>query len=481
MPTTTTATPGFQPDSVGTVTVTDPAPVGKGAVVLGTGQPDLAALGYEQSEYFLSGTATAYSSADPLSSDGQWTITPSESADFTTRIVVRRPIDPTAANGRVAVEWFNVTAGFDNAPDWTYTHVEMIRSGWTWVGVSAQAVGINGGGNALGAALALKAADPERYGSLVHPGDSFSYDIFSQAGAAVRTQWRQILGGLEPKSVIAIGESQSAFRLTTYVNAVAPLANVFDGYLLHSRGAAGAALSQEPLEALAPPDPTLIRTDLQVPVLNFLSETDLLGDRLGFVRARQPDSDLVRSWEVPGTAHADAYNLGIGDTDDGSGAGDSALFDAMITPPTSIYGGVISCDRPINAGPHTYVLRAALAALGDWAEDGTLPPATPQVDIDAAGALVLDQFGNATGGIRTPHLDAPIAVLSGSGQSGESFCGLFGVTQPFTAEQIVATYPSHDAFVATWNSSADAAEAAGWILPADAEQLRKVAAASTFG
>ena len=44
-------------------------------------------------------------------------------------------------------------------------HDELIREGYVWVGVSAQAVGLN----------ALKVApmgDPGRYGSLVHPGDS---------------------------------------------------------------------------------------------------------------------------------------------------------------------------------------------------------------------------------------------------------------------------------------------------------------------
>ena len=70
--------------------------------------------------------------------------------------------------------------------------------------------------------MALKVADPERYGALVHPGDDFSYDIFRQVGDAVRDRADALLGGLVPERVLAIGESQSAFRLSTYVNAVAP-------------------------------------------------------------------------------------------------------------------------------------------------------------------------------------------------------------------------------------------------------------------
>jgi hypothetical protein len=54
---------------------------------------DLASVGYQQAEYFLSGTATAYTSATPLSSDGKWTVRPGTTAPYKTRMVVSRPID----------------------------------------------------------------------------------------------------------------------------------------------------------------------------------------------------------------------------------------------------------------------------------------------------------------------------------------------------------------------------------------------------
>jgi hypothetical protein len=89
--------------------------------------------------------------------------------------------------------------------------------------------------------------------------------------------------------VIALGESQSAFRLTTYVNAVHPLIGLYDGYLIHSRGGSaagftGARFSMDD----SIPDGVRIRTDLDVPVLTFETETDLT--RLGFTPARQPDT-----------------------------------------------------------------------------------------------------------------------------------------------------------------------------------------------
>ena len=42
--------------------------------------------------------------------------------------------------------------------------------------------------------------------------------------------------------LIALGESQSAFFLVTYINAIDQAAQVFDGFFVHGRGATGADL-----------------------------------------------------------------------------------------------------------------------------------------------------------------------------------------------------------------------------------------------
>ena len=99
--------------------------------------------GTRRSEFFLDGTASAYSPApgSTLTSDGRWTVQPSSEAAYTTRVVVNRPVDRRDFNGTVVVEWLNVSGGADASPDWMHTHVELIRRGYAWVGVSAQAVG----------------------------------------------------------------------------------------------------------------------------------------------------------------------------------------------------------------------------------------------------------------------------------------------------------------------------------------------------
>src|SRR5437016_2679157 len=201
---------------------------------------NLAQVGYAQAEYFISGTAGAYTSALPLAGDGMWTVTPGETAAYKTRLLLYRPTKPNKFNGTVVVEWLNVSGGLDAPPDWIGAHTELIRDGFAWVGVSAQIVGVEGGTALVGVVnLPLKKVNPARYGSLHHPGDSFSYDIFSQAGAGVRDPSGP-LHDLKVKKMLATGESQSAFRMVTYIDAIHPLAHVYDGYLVHSRGSGGA-------------------------------------------------------------------------------------------------------------------------------------------------------------------------------------------------------------------------------------------------
>jgi hypothetical protein len=456
--------------------VIGPVTGGNGAIVLPGGtQFDLGSVGYTQSEFFLSGTAASYLPAAPLSPDGTWQVQPATSAPYTTRVVVYRPANPARFNGTVIVEWLNVSGGVDAAPDWTYTHNELIRDGFAWVGVSAQAAGV----------AADKAADPVRYASLSHPGDSYSYDIFSQAGQAVRDDGKTILGGLRARSVLAEGESQSAFRLTTYIDAIQPRVHEYNGFLVHSRGAGSAALSQSPQAAAATPAVVFFRPDLGVPVLAVETETDLLA--LGYLPDQQSDSHGFRLWEVAGASHADDYLLNIGPEDHGSGNhGNStaglAELESMLNPPSSVVG--FSCASPINTSETNYVLDAAQYALNQWVTRGIPPAHAARLQVTTSGtvpAFVVDANGNVKGGIRTPAVNVPVATLSGLGQSGSSFCFLFGTTAPFSAAKLAALYPSHASFVARWAAATLGGVAAGFIRPADARGLIAAAIDSGIG
>ncbi|HEY2332767.1 MAG TPA: alpha/beta hydrolase domain-containing protein [Acidimicrobiales bacterium] len=453
-----------------------------GAVPMAPGNFALADLGYVEEEYLLSGTATSYAVVGERRSDGQWDAAPHEQAPFTTRMVVRRPSAPGAFNGTVLVEWLNVSGGGDGSPEWSFLHRQIIRDGMAWVGVSAQEVGIEGGGFVEGPNL--KQVDPVRYGTLSHPGDAYSYDLFSQAGRAVAS----VLGPLSAERLVAVGESQSAGFLVTYVNGIDPAVEVFDGFVIHGRGAAGASLKGSQMRR--PPDgepfdldklraaarqqtPERIRTDVRVPVMTIQSETDT--NNMGDNEARQADDERVRLWEIAGTAHGDAYLVLAAPFDDGSLTPER--FAELLTPSREVLGAV--SDEPINAGPHQhYVAQAALHHLDRWLRDGTPPPEAPRLALQLEGGYQLDSQGNAIGGIRTPWVDAPTAVLSGLGGVGGGWASLFGRTAPFDDTTLASLYPGGKPdYMTKVRGALEESVRAGFLLESDRPEVEALLAA----
>jgi hypothetical protein len=162
---------------------------------------DLKARGWVEEEFFIEGTANRYTM------QGQESATVRDSGHpYKTRLLVRRPANASAFTGTVVVEWNNVTAGRDLDIDWFQSHEHFIRSGYAWVGVTPQRVGVE----------ALKVWNAKRYGTLdvTHAGavsnDDLSYDVFAQTAQAIRTPGRvNVLGGLQPARIFATGSIRS--------------------------------------------------------------------------------------------------------------------------------------------------------------------------------------------------------------------------------------------------------------------------------
>lgn len=416
---------------------------------------DLAAANYLETEWALSGTAPSYVAVSQPA-DGRWVVDAGPSADYTTRIIVRRPAEATAMSGTAVVEWHNVSSGEDAAPDWTYLGEEIVRRGHVYVGVSAQYVGVEGGRALVSVDNAadqpsggLRNRGAERYAALHHPGDAYCYGMFTDALRAVRAAAPDgPFADLAISHVIAVGESQSAFALTTYVNAIQPLEHAADGYLVHSRGGAampfgspGCGLDLDEVRNTAP---TLIRDDLEVPVLMLQTETDVLSPRLRYLPARQDDSTYVRLWEVAGAAHADLWLIGP--------------FESFLGSPD-----------PVNRSQHGYVVRAGLRALEAWCRDGIPAPTAPRLEVDtSAAAFVLDDLGNVRGGVRTPAVDVAVTTLSGLAAPDVSpAASLFGRTLAIAPERLARRYPSRAEYLAAYERATDAAIEAGFILADD--------------
>ncbi len=453
-----------------------------GKPLLLLGAFDIGSVGYVAEEFFVSGTASSYTPAAQLSPDGRWSVTPSGAADYTTRIVVLTPADRAQFNGTTLVEWLNVSGGIDAPAVWMMAHREIVRAGYAYVAVSAQRVGVQGGASLLGADMSLKSQDPTRYASLCHPGDAFCYDIFSQIGELIRNpEHKGVLRDLRGEHVVAVGESQSAMFLTTYVNAADPLAQIYDAFLVHSRfGPAapldGSSMFDEPQTGT--PQAVAFRPDLRVPLVAVITETDLVGGvRHGYYFARQPDNQWLRVWEIPGAAHADNYTIQVAPIDTGSAPLDDIV--AAYAPTNMLMGQQLG--HYINFAPqHHYVLQAALAALNTWVRTGEPAPTGPPIRVCEADQPepILDANGIAEGGVRTPWVDVPTARTSGVGAEESIMSMIFGSGEPFDAATLRRLYPGGtEEYLESFTAALDTAIQSGFILPADRAEILQLAAA----
>lgn len=446
--------------------------------------------GYVEEEYFIEGDAVQYAMAPggEYSRDGRWDVVEREPSRFRTRFVVRRPIDPARFSGTVVVNWNNVSLGFEFPGRLRDELSEVVASGSAWVGASVQKVGLDGLPDAE--ARGLIGWDRERYGTLSILHDDASFDIFTQIADAIGPDRASAdagadtvdpMGGLVVERLLAAGESQSACRLATYYNAIQPVTQRFDGFLLIvyagcgtriEAAGPGPALDSIPEELrsvinILPFGSHRLRPDLATPALVLNSETEVLW----YLPVRQPDTSTHRLWEVAGTAHLDG---GFGEGMEAEWQRDFGevvsmpLIEAVAGPPNTL-----SYDPAVNA---------ALRHLWSWMKDGVPPPEQARVELAAKSAsggqpeLLRDELGNAIGGIRLPDFAVPTATHVGA--SVGPVPDLAGTSTPFTPERLRALYPDHAAYVERYNRAVDEGLAKGFLLEEDAQRLRERAAAA---
>jgi hypothetical protein len=433
---------------------------------------ELAAHGYVEEEFFIKGTANTYKTGGtataPILASNQ---------PYYTRIVVRRPINPKRFNGAAIVEWSNVSNFFDAENVWFYDWEDMMRSGYVWVGVSNQTIGI----------AALKKWNAQRYGQFdvgkVVAGDpslaskkdvdadAMSFDIFTQAGEVLKHPGSiDLLHGLKPKVFLAAGESQGASRLALYANNVQPQANVYDGFLL--------------LSSSIP-----IRTDLKVPVFKVMAEHDVVTSGAA---TRQPDTDKFREWEIAGASHVDQHLRASREPLELRDNGIS--LEAKMAPTCS----VAQVGTRVLTGQ---VVAAAFNHLASWAAGGKAPPIAPKLDITQVNKppmqSVVERNADhlAQGGIQTPPTAAPIAFNMGVGGPskeavdagihgeavGPGACIRWGSSVDMNIDQLNAHYTSHADYVAKVRKAAADNVAKGFLLKADADIAVRAAEMTEVG
>ncbi len=444
-------------------TVVRPLTGGKGAPFRSQAS-EIAGAGGVEEEFFIEGTATQFQlagGAAEYSEDGHWQAEPMGTQPFRSRIVVTRPSQAAAFNGTVIVYWNNVSMGVDLSLE-SRLAAQFIADGFAIAGVTTQRAGIEGltpdteatPGPERRRVAGLAGYDPDRYGTLHHPGDGYCYDIFTQGAEAVgpkRSAPVDPMGGFEVKHLVAMGSSQSSSRLATYFNAIQPERLVFDAFLLNVYAGCPCALDPATAPAnlpevgvnrfdLLPISIYLLRDDVDQPVIVLNSECELEV----YDRRYQPDTSYLRFWEVAGSAH----------------------FGFMTQPGMEqMFKAALEGTCRVSFAPAN---RAALHSLQRWMEGGEPPLHQPRLrKIGAPPALPRDDHGNASGGIRWPDLEAPLGTHVGIGPTG-GLGHLMGSTTPFPVNKIKALYGTREQWLDGVREALDRLVETGVVLPDDA-------------
>jgi hypothetical protein len=442
-------------------TITGPIPVTANSHPFGaadhTLEPEnLNRAGYVENEYFVSGKANVYEWPAPGPA-----VVRTPDAPYTTRILVRRPAKASKFSGNVIVEMLNPSNLFDLNIGWGMAREQMIRNGDAWVGITAKPISV----------VTLKTFDAQRYGplSFANPlplddprncqtvaADSsrttengLAWDIYTQVGSLLRSRgaanplsYRS--GGQSPvKHVYGFGYSQTGGYLYNYINGIHPLATranggrpVYDGYIVAVAG--GGFVGAVPMNQCnpAPPldDPRRQFTNVGVPILHIMSQSDYLRG----ITARRPDSDVpvdrYRHYEMAGAGHATPDELIFGPAPADIVQGGRAV------PPMSCNEG------PRSRFPSKIFFNAAVRNLDWWVRLGIRPPSAAPIRVEN-GAPVLDEFGNVQGGLRSPYVDVPTSTWNGS-STGPSFCSIAGHEVPFDEARLRSLYRTHGHYVA---------------------------------
>ncbi len=459
-----------------TATVVRPLTGGKGAPFRSQAS-EIASAGGVEEEFLIEGTATQFRLAGAVSEyaeDGHWQAEPMDMQPFRSRIVITRPSRPEAFNGTVIVYWNNVSMGVDLSIE-ARLAAQFIGDGFAIAGVTTQRAGIEGltpdsrttQARDRRRLAGLAGYDPDRYGTLHHPGDGYCYDIFTQGAEAVgprRSAPVDPMGGLEVKHLVAMGASQSSSRLATYLNAIQPERIGFDAFLLNVYAGCPCALDPATAPAslpevginrfdLLPTSTYLLRDDVGQPVIVLNSECELEV----YDRRYQPDTSYLRFWEVAGSAHFGFMTE----------RGMEQMFKAVLE------GTCRVSFAPAN--------RAALHSLQRWMEGGEPPLHQPRLQkFGTPPALPRDDHGNATGGIRWPDVEAPLGTHVGIGPAG-GLEHLMGRTIPFPVDKIKALYGTRDRWLDRVSGALDRLVETGVVLPDDASTFLIAASTKDMG
>jgi hypothetical protein len=455
---------------------------------------DLSGVGYVEEEYLVVGFANVYD----FDVDGKVAVK-TANAQYGTRLLIRRPVSPKKFSGTVVVELLNPTALYDLDFQWQFSRDYFIEHGDAWVGITNKPI----------AAKALKTFDPKRYAAVSWanplPADQtcpnpvsllpdstpatengLIWDIVSQVGVLLKSGVAQNpLKRFPAKRLFLTGYSQTGGYLVTYVNFIRPLLGalagdkkpIYDGYLIGDGDGILIPLCQcsAPLK---PGDERFIIKPRQEPVISVVSQVLWTGAGADRTDSDSP-KDRYRRYEIAGASHINQRALGLWPKPED-------VVKAGITAPPP------NCKEFATYGmtdfPLEYFMNAAFANLDAWVKSNIAPPKVARIKVSPVHgglkppwpptppSLELDKYGNAIGGVRSPHLDVPIATYyvfsTPADPASGLFCSLVGYKIPFKKDVISELYPTHDSYVKKVSSRVDALAKARLITKSDGQKIK---------
>lgn len=341
---------------------------------------------------------------------------------YTTRLVIRRPADAARSSGLVVAEAMHPIGA---AHAFEYNSVYIMDSGHIAAEIATAGTGQFARFNA------------ERYGRVQVEGDQAS-EILAQVGALVRSSGGPLAGSTVRKMVLW-GTSASSGILTRYLPAhmvyrTPGMQHIYDGFMPTSNGS-----------QIAPVD---------VPMIQVPTQHEFERVATSLQDGDEADSQF-RVYEFVGLGHLDSCN--------------NTRFTQA------------DCRNPLSTFPLEAYMSVALHHLLTWVDTGVAPPKAERVLIDRSTAndgslMVLDESGNARGGIRNPYVDVPTVkytahntgTAEGPPQPGMNaglLCGLSVWTTPIPASTLRQLHGSSENYVRKFEQRLNELEQAGWSLP----------------
>ena len=448
---------------------------------------DLKKYGYVEEEYFLSGNVNLYQE------DGDSMYVKEKNLPYKNRIMIRKPENKENFSGRVFIDIYNASNGYDIEDVWRRSYQYFLENGHIYIGITSKPINV----------WSLKNYDYERYKSLDWsavknipqptivkesmsiPGteEGLFWDMLSQLAVLIRKEKADFLKDYTVDYLYLTGQSQSGIYLNTYIYYFNDFLKnkdeepLFDGYLNVVGAGVMRALNQQEDEKEMFAVRTSKISKMDVPFINISSQGDLelfeaMSPNTVPLNADNLSDNKIRHYEVASSPHTDPASVMI--------PANSEISKTK-NPPKILDS---EYNYTVNDLKLDYYVNSALEFLHEWAANDIKPPAGKLIEKDAAGNVLMDEHGNAKGGLRSPYVDVPIATYYANAKADKdevnpTVGNVNGSMKLFSKDKFLKLYGTKENYLEQFNHAVENQIKEGFILMEDGKRMKNWAKSMT--